>query len=75
MASTKTRSYRRRRLTGSPCRKKRSKTCRRLSNCNWASGKKRSFCRRKNNKSRRRKSRRSKSAWPSPLYVARKALS
>ena len=75
MASTRTRAYRRRRLTGSPCRKKRSSSCKKLSNCNWASGKKRSFCRRKSNKSRRRKSRRSNSAWPSPLSVARKAMS
>ena len=55
MVKTRTRTYRRRRLWGSPCRKRRATVCKSLDNCSWAKGKKRSFCRRRNNKSRRSK--------------------
>ena len=53
MVKTRSRSYRRRRLKSSPCRKK--YICKKLSRCKWAKGKKRSFCRRRKNRSRRSK--------------------
>ena len=44
-----------RKLRGSNCRKQRVTVCKKMSNCSWAKGKKRSFCRRKKSLSRRRK--------------------
>ena len=64
-----------RKLRGSNCRKKRVTVCKKMSNCSWAKGKKRSFCRRKNSLSRRRKTKSKKPlAWPDPLKIARKAM-
>jgi len=44
-----------RRLTKSPCRKKGPAACRGTKGCNYASGKKRSFCRKGKNSGRRKK--------------------
>ena len=53
MPSTRTRSYRKRRLRSSPCRKmKLKKGCTKRKNCSWASGRSRRFCRRKSNRRR-----------------------
>ena len=47
-------SYRRR-VKGSSCRGKRARTCNKTKGCKHASGKKRSFCRKKKNTRRRRR--------------------
>ena len=44
-----------RRLRKSPCRSKGRATCRRTSGCKYASGKKRTFCRKNKNTKRRMK--------------------
>ena len=61
MTHTKTHCYRRQRLVSSPCKKHRRKTCKKLYNCKWAKGRKRTFCRRKNNRRKRYTARRSNS--------------
>ncbi len=54
---SRNRSYMRRRKS-SPCHKKRTSTCRSLSGCKVAMGKKRSFCRKSRNTKRSKGGRR-----------------
>jgi hypothetical protein len=66
LSASRKRSYARR-VRKSPCRGKGRATCRRVSGCKYSSGKKRSFCRKSKNSSRKMKGGKMSALSPSSL--------